>query len=83
MAKWWYNTKFHSSLKITLFEALYGHIPPQLTLGAVPKSRNQSANEVMKERLRAARILKKQLEHTQSRMKINADNNRREAFLSW
>lgn len=28
LAEWWYNTNFHSALKMTLFQALYG-FPPQ------------------------------------------------------
>lgn len=33
LAQWWYNSNFHSSLKTSLFQALYGDPPPQLSLG--------------------------------------------------
>ena len=29
-AKFWFNTNFHSSTKLTPFEALYGYLPPRL-----------------------------------------------------
>ena len=32
LAKWWYNANFHSSLKMTPFQALYGCCPPQLLI---------------------------------------------------
>jgi transposase InsO family protein len=32
MAEWWYNTNFHTAIKTTPFEALYGYTPPQLSL---------------------------------------------------
>lgn len=31
MAEYWYNSCFHSSLKKTPFEALYGYPPPQIS----------------------------------------------------
>ena len=33
LAQWWYNSNFHSSLKTSPFQALYGYPPPQLSLG--------------------------------------------------
>ena len=28
LAEWWYNTSWHSAIKLTPFEALYGYPPP-------------------------------------------------------
>ena len=33
LAKWWYNSSYHSSLQMTPFEALYGYQPIPLPLG--------------------------------------------------
>ena len=32
LTEWWYSTNFHNSLKMTLFQALYGYEPPPLTI---------------------------------------------------
>ena len=37
LAKWWYNTTYHSSIQVTLFEALYGYAPP-VHLPYLPKT---------------------------------------------
>jgi hypothetical protein len=61
LAEWWYNTNFHTTIKTTPFEALYGYQPPQLSLSAIPKSINQAAQDTFQERLAAMRVLREQL----------------------
>jgi RNase H-like domain found in reverse transcriptase/Reverse transcriptase (RNA-dependent DNA polymerase)/Integrase zinc binding domain/Retroviral aspartyl protease/Integrase core domain/Retrotransposon gag protein/Chromo (CHRromatin Organisation MOdifier) domain len=78
MAEFWYNTNYHSSLKITPFEALYGYPPPQLGLGTAPKSINQAVNELLEERQQTTKVLKEQLLRAQNRMKKFADRRRSE-----
>ncbi|KAL8137676.1 hypothetical protein V2J09_003677 [Rumex salicifolius] len=34
LAEWWYNTNFHTTLRVTPFQALYGYLSPQLRVDA-------------------------------------------------
>jgi hypothetical protein len=36
LAKWWYNITYHTSLKCSLFEALYGYSPPLIFEVMIP-----------------------------------------------
>jgi hypothetical protein len=49
-AEYWYNTNYHSSLKITPFEAFYGRTPPVLIRGDVSHSAVEEVNRLTAER---------------------------------
>ncbi|KAJ4815745.1 polyprotein [Rhynchospora pubera] len=76
LSEWWYNTNFHTSLKTTPFQALYGYPPPQLPMGTPPKSNVEAVNTVLKERHQVLLELKQQLLKSQERMKKFADAKR-------
>ena len=42
LAEFWFNTNFHSSTKVTPFEALYGYPPPRL-LDYIPSTTSVEA----------------------------------------
>ncbi|CAN1845235.1 Transposon Tf2-9 polyprotein [Linum perenne] len=76
MAEWWYNTNYHSSLKITPFQALYGHPP---TVFSIPNP-IATAIGAVEDRLHAHQQLIHQLQNNlqnaQSRQKVYVDKHR-------
>ncbi|RVW97594.1 Transposon Ty3-G Gag-Pol polyprotein [Vitis vinifera] len=76
LAEFWYNTSYHSSLKMSPFEALYGYAPP-LQIPYFPKDSNvEAVDRVLNERESWLQLLKHHLSKAQQRMKIQADKNR-------
>ncbi|GMJ10448.1 hypothetical protein HRI_004714000 [Hibiscus trionum] len=75
-AEWWYNTKHHTALGLTPFEALYGYKPPMLNWEG--NSTVNSVQEIMHNRQQLNKILKEQLLKAQNRMKQCADKKRSE-----
>jgi hypothetical protein len=82
LAEWWYNTTFHTSLRMTPFQALYGRPPPLLAELLLPPDDttpdlipNASVEEIAKQ-------IKENLLKAQERMKHFADKNRSERELA-
>lgn len=73
LAKWWYNTSFHTSLKMTPFQALYGSPPPMLAPSTLPDSVCEDSENLLKNRELAMEVINRNLLKAQDRMKYFAD----------
>lgn len=78
LAEHWYNTNYHTSLKLTPFQALYGYPPPIFSLGPYLDLPDTDAKQLIQERQRATNTLKDNLVQAQNRMKLYADRHRQE-----
>jgi hypothetical protein len=72
-AKWWYNSAYHSSLKCSPFEALYGYKPPQIHDIALPCNVAPDVQVTIMEQENMLKSLKANLEQAQNRQKRYAD----------
>ena len=78
LAEFWFNTNFHTSTKLTPFEALFGYPPPKL-LDYIPgTTKFKSVDVQLRTRQQLMALLKKNLVAAQERMKVNADKHRTE-----
>ncbi|XP_039011091.1 uncharacterized protein LOC120140134 [Hibiscus syriacus] len=79
-AEWWYNTTYHTALKLTPFEALYGYKPPTMVWQA--ETNVQSVSDLMRSREDIRQLVKLQLEHASNRMKQQTDKKRTERVFA-
>jgi hypothetical protein len=77
-AESWYNTIYHTSLKKSPFEALYGYKPPQLGVVAIPCNVASEVEVTLLEQENAMKALQHNLKQAQNRMKKFADLNKTE-----
>jgi hypothetical protein len=61
LAKWWYNTSFHTATKMTPFMALYGYHPPSITSSLKEKSKVQAVEDHIENQQQILQILKDNL----------------------
>ncbi|CAM8876911.1 unnamed protein product [Rhodiola kirilowii] len=78
MAEFWYNSAYHSALKCSLFEVLYGYPPP-----SVPRLKDEQPSvavvtEFATRHAQMTRYLTESLKQAQNRMKVQADKSRSE-----
>lgn len=64
MAEWWYNTSYHTTLKVTPFQALFGYAPPQVGELSLPGNISEEARVTMGEKERMLRELKSNLQQS-------------------
>jgi hypothetical protein len=82
LAEYWYNTSYHSSLRLTPFEVLYGQSPNQLGLDIREICTVPALQDWLNERKLMIQLVQQQLHRAQQRQKRQADKNRSERSFS-
>lgn len=77
-AEFWYNSSFHTSLKATPFELVYGRKPPSLLRFEDGSTKNFELESMLREQDAMLADMKMHLLRAQDIMKNNADKNRRD-----
>jgi hypothetical protein len=75
-AEFWYNTSFHTAIKMSPFEALYEYPPPLLTELPTLTNLSSEAQQTLLEKENMITILQQNLAKAQRTMKKYADQNR-------
>ena len=78
LAEFWFNTNFHTSTKLTPFEALFGYPPPKLLDYILSTTKVDSMDVQLRTRQQLLALSKHNLVAAQERMKVNADKHRTE-----
>jgi hypothetical protein len=78
LAEFWYNTNYHSALKKSPFEVLYGHPPCYFGIRGTDACAVPDLEEWLQERQTMTELLRQQLVRVQQRMKLQADKHRTE-----
>jgi transposase InsO family protein len=82
LAKYWYNTSFHSALGKSPFEVFYGRSPRQLGLSSVNTCSVPDVHAWLEERQLMQDLLRQHLDRVRLRMKHYADKNRSERVFA-
>ena len=78
LAEFWFNTNFHTSTKLTPFEALFGYPPPKLLDYILGTTKVETVDVQLRTKQQLMALLKQNLVAAQERMKVNADKHRTE-----
>ncbi|KAK4396969.1 hypothetical protein Sango_1533500 [Sesamum angolense] len=78
LAEYWYNTNFHTGLKLTPFQALYGYVSGPLTIDPYIPTSQPEVREYLQERARMLEVMRGNLCEAQNRIKAFADKHRTE-----
>lgn len=81
LAEFWYNTSYHTSLKLTPFEALYGYKPPQIGESAILNHNCPEEQLTSQDRTLILTNMKDNLNKAHQRMKHYADLHHSERTL--
>jgi hypothetical protein len=78
LAEWWYNTSYHTTTRMTPFEAIYGQNPPSVLSYFLGVSKVQAVEKMLTVREAILHTLKENLVMAQNRMNQQADQGHSE-----
>jgi hypothetical protein len=78
LAKWWYNTSFHTSSQMSSFLVVYGYHPPSITSPLKGTTKVQEVEDHIGHQLEVLKPLKGNLVMAQNKMKQQTDQHRSE-----
>lgn len=76
-AEFCYNTSYHSALKSTPFETVYGRAPPRLLSYLAGNSTVETVDVILQQRDSMLQLLRNNLQLAQNRMKLHYDRSHR------
>ena len=77
-AKYWFNSNFHTALKLTPFETLYGFPPPRSHTYVPGTTRVEALDSILQQRQEVLASLGCNLAATQDSMKVQANNHQKD-----
>lgn len=81
LAEFWYNSTYHTAIKRSPFQALYGFPPPLIAELAIPGPEDEEAHDFLQSKQQMLTQLKENLLQAQNRMKRYADMKRVERSI--
>ena len=69
LVEFWFNTNFHTSIKMTPFEALYGYPPPRVLDHVAGTTRVDAVDLMLRDRQQILSLLKMNLCASQERIR--------------
>ena len=78
LAEYWFNSNYHTSTKLSPFEALYGYLPARLIEFVPGLTRVAAMEDLLEHRQQVVGLLEHNLVAAQVRMKQQVDKNRAE-----
>lgn len=82
LAKFWYNSSYHSALGKSPFEVLYGHPPRRFGITDAMVAKVPELDSWLRERAVMTQLLRQHLERSRQRMKDKADKKRTERVFA-
>jgi hypothetical protein len=76
LAEWWYNTSYHSTIKASPYEIVYGQLPPTYLPYLPGESKIELVDRSLQKREEQLKLVKFHMRRAQERMKQLANRHR-------